>query len=232
MSAGNHRKKRPAPSAGSAVIKVQKLSNGHREKSGNEDHSVSALLGLYGNTGSGQGGKNPSRDDNDDDGAKTHSSDTQQPEETTNKTEIQVLVEQLEKARPDSAQATPSPEAFVKSKKRPFQCIVCMRCFIRVDHLKKHALTHSKDKNMFTKSAARPHQCSKCGKCFRRREHLTNHLRIHTGEKPYACSSCDKKFTTKMALNSHSRTHTGEKPYQCRECGTHTTATLVRVMHK
>jgi len=220
MSAGSRRKKRPAPCPRStSVKKLQKLPNSPREYSGNEEHSVSALLGLYGSEGVRE---KPQTNDDNANGAKTRASDSHTPQERTDGTEMKVLLEQLEKARPDTnlrSQNNSIPGDLANSKKPPFQCLVCTRCFIRMDHLKKHALTHSKDKNVYTKSASRPHECSYCGKCFRRREHMTIHLRIHTGEKPYACSSCEKKFATKMALTSHSRTHTGEKPYQCRECG-------------
>lgn len=124
------------------------------------------------------------------------------------------------------------------------QCFECKKFFSRGCHLRRHMITHTKE---------RPYSCEYCGNGFRRHEHLRNHiacchqnrkkednpqnyvcefcsksfilgkylkrhLLIHTRDS-YDCRSCKEKFKTGKELSEHSRCHTSERPHLCSECG-------------
>jgi hypothetical protein len=51
-------------------------------------------------------------------------------------------------------------------KPRPHLCTTCMRSFARLEHLKRHERSHTKEK---------PFECDQCGRCFARRDLLLRH---------------------------------------------------------
>ncbi|XP_037388207.1 zinc finger protein 12-like isoform X2 [Pygocentrus nattereri] len=91
-----------------------------------------------------------------------------------------------------------------------FPCEVCSKSFKNNVLLKKHMLTHQKE---------RAHRCEFCGKCYSHSHALQNHIRTHAGEKPYHCKFCNKTFDRKGHVQDHEKIHTGEKPYSCAKCG-------------
>lgn len=89
------------------------------------------------------------------------------------------------------------------------QCSVCQRVLSSKEHLRRHMLTHTDERNWV---------CSTCGKCFLSKTYLTEHSRIHLGIRPYKCEICEKCFTQRGSLTIHKRSHTGERPYRCQYC--------------
>ncbi|XP_075062366.1 oocyte zinc finger protein XlCOF8.4-like isoform X2 [Mixophyes fleayi] len=88
------------------------------------------------------------------------------------------------------------------SRKKPFPCSECGKCFTRKSNLFEHHRTHTGEK---------PFPCSECGKYFAGKSSLFEHQRTHTGEKPFSCSECGKCFTQKSRLIKHQKIHTGQK---------------------
>ena len=61
-------------------------------------------------------------------------------------------------------------------KPRPHQCNICLRGFVRVEHLRRHALVHTQE---------RPFVCEHCEKKFGRRDLMVRHIRkLHPGTQP------------------------------------------------
>lgn len=89
------------------------------------------------------------------------------------------------------------------------QCSVCERVLSSKEHLRRHMLTHTDERNWV---------CSTCGKCFLSKTYLTEHSRIHLGIRPYKCEICGKCFTQRGSLTIHKRSHTGERPFRCQYC--------------
>lgn len=61
------------------------------------------------------------------------------------------------------AAAFPPPKT---DKPRPHICTTCTRCFARLEHLKRHERSHTKEK---------PFECPQCTRCFARRDLLLRH---------------------------------------------------------
>lgn len=98
----------------------------------------------------------------------------------------------------------------LKNKKYKHECMICLKRFMKMSHLNRHAKIHNSDRN---------HICIKCKKSFARLEQLNTHMNIHTGVKPHVCKVCSKGFNQKSNLKDHMRTHNGEKPFLCSTCG-------------
>lgn len=64
------------------------------------------------------------------------------------------------------------------------QCEYCDKTFSRSTHLRRHLLTHTKEKHF---------KCKICCKAFSRSDHLAIHeSTFHSQERPYACELCEK----------------------------------------
>ena len=95
-------------------------------------------------------------------------------------------------------------------------CSECDNKFTRLEDLKKHEESHSKDKS-FT--------CSKCNTEFTKSSGLEKHMLIN--QKQFGCCDCDKIFNCKNELEGHEKAHTerkqepkkiaqvNEKPLEC-----------------
>ncbi|KAH9433132.1 hypothetical protein MCOR02_007798 [Pyricularia oryzae] len=61
-------------------------------------------------------------------------------------------------------------------KPRPHVCTTCSRCFARLEHLKRHERSHTKEK---------PFECPECARCFARRDLLLRHQqKLHQTTTP------------------------------------------------
>lgn len=68
---------------------------------------------------------------------------------------------------PARTEPIPPKSMLIKTDKpRPFTCATCTRSFARLEHLKRHERSHTKEK---------PFQCPVCERCFARRDLLLRH---------------------------------------------------------
>ncbi|XP_017165434.1 zinc finger protein 45-like isoform X2 [Poecilia reticulata] len=95
------------------------------------------------------------------------------------------------------------------TKKRPFKCDICGKCYPHQCKLRNHYRTHTGE---------RPFSCETCGKSFSTSNVLNSHKKTHTGEKPFSCQICGKSFSRMSHLNRHKKTHTGEELFSCQSC--------------
>ncbi|PSN66519.1 DNA binding regulatory protein-like protein AmdX [Corynespora cassiicola Philippines] len=73
----------------------------------------------------------------------------------------------VQTAKPEPTQATTAPFPPPKTDKpRPHICGTCTRSFARLEHLKRHERSHTKEK---------PFECPQCTRCFARRDLLLRH---------------------------------------------------------
>lgn len=71
----------------------------------------------------------------------------------------------VQTAKPEQTQPAPFPPPKT-DKPRPHVCTTCQRSFARLEHLKRHERSHTKEK---------PFECPQCTRCFARRDLLLRH---------------------------------------------------------
>ncbi|XP_040573200.1 uncharacterized protein [Lepeophtheirus salmonis] len=98
-----------------------------------------------------------------------------------------------------------------KVKERRFECQICKKRFIKLNHLQSHELLHT---------GVKPFECRTCPKKYSSEFALKNH-RIHThdeGDKP-KCDECGKTFFTNSGVRKHVlRFHNKDLRLYCNEC--------------
>lgn len=89
----------------------------------------------------------------------------------------------------------PAPKT---DKPRPHICGTCQRSFARLEHLKRHERSHTKEK---------PFECPECTRCFARRDLLLRHQqKLHmSATAPSKPRGGRRESTTSMASNQSSR---------------------------
>lgn len=130
-----------------------------------------------------------------------------------NPEDIKRFVEHYKASLKDKEQrnAPKKPES-----KQKYECPKCSKVWNWPWELRRHVLTHYKEKE---RQQTTNYRCEECGRGFQWKRDLAQHRRLHTGDKLLVCSVCEKKFTTRQALLHHVVVHTGEKPFQCALCG-------------
>ncbi|XBW38810.1 hypothetical protein QEN19_004402 [Hanseniaspora menglaensis] len=104
----------------------------------------------------------------------------------------------MEKATEEQENLVPKQSQKVRTDKpRPHQCNICLRGFVRVEHLKRHALVHTQE---------RPYNCEQCNRKFGRRDLLVRHTKkLHPATQPIETNiSFDQSETIKKLENSSS----------------------------
>ncbi|KAK7177906.1 DNA binding regulatory protein [Paraphaeosphaeria sporulosa] len=106
----------------------------------------------------------------------------------------------VQTGKPDSSQnknSTPFPLSKT-GKPRPHVCETCQRSFARLEHLKRHERSHTKEK---------PFECPQCTRCFARRDLMLRHQqKLHQqGATPSRPRSGRRKSTTGLPANSAAR---------------------------
>lgn len=105
--------------------------------------------------------------------------------------------------------ATLGEAPLIKGKRRTYNCMFCMKSFLRENFRNDHEKLH----------IGGGFKCVMCHKSFPRYANLERHLRHHTNEKPYSCKECDRPFAYPDSLAIHMRSHTGSsRPLQCTFC--------------
>jgi hypothetical protein len=96
---------------------------------------------------------------------------------------------------PTAAATFPQPKT---DKPRPHICTTCTRSFARLEHLKRHERSHTKEK---------PFECPQCARCFARRDLLLRHQqKLHqqgaTNSRP---RNARRESTTGLPPNTPNR---------------------------
>ncbi|KAF7865484.1 hypothetical protein EAF04_006458 [Stromatinia cepivora] len=79
---------------------------------------------------------------------------------------------------PTTSTTPPDPPPPKTDKPKPHGCTTCGRHFARLEHLKRHERSHTKEK---------PFECSECKRCFARRDLLLRHQqKLHSSITPSA----------------------------------------------
>lgn len=97
---------------------------------------------------------------------------------------------------PGAKERIPPKSSVIKTDKpRPHVCTICTRSFARLEHLKRHERSHTKEK---------PFQCPVCERCFARRDLLLRHRqKLHASfpQDPPRARGGNKRKT--VAANSN-----------------------------
>jgi len=81
-------------------------------------------------------------------------------------------------------------------KPRPHVCATCGRSFARLEHLKRHERSHTKEK---------PFECPECTRCFARRDLLLRHQqKLHMTAMPTSRQKGGRRESTSSAVTSGS----------------------------
>lgn len=90
-----------------------------------------------------------------------------------------------------SSVTTPAVPSFPppkSDKPRPHVCTTCMRSFARLEHLKRHERSHTKEK---------PFECPSCTRCFARRDLLLRHQqKLHSTTTPSSRPRAGRREST------------------------------------
>ncbi|KAI1432725.1 fungal-specific transcription factor domain-containing protein [Xylaria sp. CBS 124048] len=96
-----------------------------------------------------------------------------------------------------AAAAAPGPFPPSKTDKpRPHVCATCQRSFARLEHLKRHERSHTKEK---------PFECPECTRCFARRDLLLRHQqKLHQSTTP-SSRPRNRRESTSSTVTAQSR---------------------------
>lgn len=118
----------------------------------------------------------------------------------------QSTVPQMENVQLTSteSQASPQPPPPVHNfpppktdKPRPHVCMTCTRSFARLEHLKRHERSHTKEK---------PFECQSCTRCFARRDLLLRHQqKLHSTTTPSSRPRNGRRESTAGVANARVR---------------------------
>ncbi|XP_060821036.1 zinc finger protein 234-like isoform X8 [Bombus pascuorum] len=123
----------------------------------------------------------------------------------------------------------------VHQKEKPFQCVLCNKCFKTEEFLKTHLKQHNKrftcdicgiskvsgyDLRLHKKKHNEEYvtHCEICGKGFYTNQTLERHLLTHTGEKPFVCKVCNTPYASAAYLNTHMKSHGEREKHKCNIC--------------
>ncbi|XP_025160456.1 zinc finger protein 226-like isoform X16 [Harpegnathos saltator] len=123
----------------------------------------------------------------------------------------------------------------VHQQERPFQCVLCNKCFKTKEFLKTHLKQHNKrftcdicgiskvsgyDLRLHKKKHNQEYvtHCEICGKGFYTNQTLDRHLLTHTGEKPFVCKICNTPYASAAYLNMHMKSHGEREKHRCTIC--------------
>lgn len=82
-------------------------------------------------------------------------------------------------------------------KPRPHVCMTCTRSFARLEHLKRHERSHTKEK---------PFECQSCTRCFARRDLLLRHQqKLHSSTTPSSRPRNGRRESTAGVSNARVR---------------------------
>lgn len=93
---------------------------------------------------------------------------TKGPTKSTGSSTHHTLIPNVQHTLPSGAKEQIPPKSVIikTDKPRPHVCATCTRSFVRLEHLKRHERSHTKEK---------PFQCPVCERCFARRDLLLRH---------------------------------------------------------